>query len=565
MTKPSRLAEVAGEEIRRRAARSSLLAFTKYTMASFQACWYHEVICRYLDRFVAGDIKRLMIFMPPRHGKSELVSRRLPAFILGKDPDASIIACTHTATLASDLNRDIQRCMDSDEYARLFPATRLFGKNIRTVADGTWLRNSDQFEVVGRRGVYRSAGIGQAIAGKGFDYGILDDLHASRESAESEAGRRAVLDFWNSDFYTRRATDAAGIVLCLTRWHMDDLAGHLLKQARENPSLPQWTVLRFPALAEDVDRDPEEIRKPGEALWPEKFSAESLLETRDACGSRDWASLYQQRPTPAGGVVFKRDFFRHFDADTDTNGEVMLTLRDPANPENVRYYSAEECTWFQTIDTAMTVSKHSAYTAVLTFCLTPLSDLCVWSVWRKKLEVPDQFEALMDLRERSEIRIGGIEQGEPWPKPLAFQGVEERASGHGLIQQAAARGCPFRRLAADRDKVSRASTAAVWYQNGKIWHKRAASWLTIFEDEMLCFPAGAHADMADCLSHGAIVANGNEFQRRQLDRPLLCWPAPPGSELDVACRSASPRIEPESIDAIVQRINAEMEADEADD
>ena len=160
--------EAAAELLRRRQARNSILAFTTYTMPTFEVSWHHEVMSEYIDKFANKEIKRLMIFMPPRHTKSEFVSRRLPAYLLGRNPDESIIAASYGADLASRMNRDVQRIIDSEDYRRIFPDTRLFGKNIRTVASGSWLRNSDMFEVVEYSGYYRGSGIGGAITGMGM-------------------------------------------------------------------------------------------------------------------------------------------------------------------------------------------------------------------------------------------------------------------------------------------------------------------------------------------------------------------------------------------------------------
>ncbi len=250
-----------------------------------------------------------MLFTPSRHGKSETVSRRFPAYALGRDPDAQIIACSYNAGLAADMNRDVQRIIDSEEYQLLFPETRLFGKNIRTIASGSWLRNSDVFEIVGRQGKYIGAGVGCGIVGKGFRYGIIDDPIKSRREAESETYRKHIWDWYISDFYTRRENDDAGILLTVTRWHEDDLAGRLLKQARENPSLPQWTVIRFPAVCEEEDVHPDDPRQVGQALWPRLFDEKALADTRELVGPRDWASMYQQRPSPAEGSVFKKATF----------------------------------------------------------------------------------------------------------------------------------------------------------------------------------------------------------------------------------------------------------------
>jgi len=293
------------------AARSNLLDFTTYTKPDYEVNWHHRVVCSYLDEFVAGRIKRLMLFMPPQNGKSELVSRRFPAYILGRNPDAQVIACSYGSDLAQAMNRDVQRIMDDEPYQELFPGTKLFGANVRTVASKTWLRNSDIFEVVGHKGVYRCAGVGGPITGKGMNYGIIDDPVKNRQDANSTTIRQAVWEWYTSTFYTRRRPNA-GILLTVTRWHEDDLAGRLLALADSDPGADQWTVVEFPALGEWDDKHPkakEDPRGEGDALWPERYSLRDLAATRINVGTYDWNSLYQQRPTPPDGGMFKRQWF----------------------------------------------------------------------------------------------------------------------------------------------------------------------------------------------------------------------------------------------------------------
>ena len=156
-------------------AQNNLLDFTRYTFPKYQVNWHHRLLANKLDKVVTGEVKRLMIFMPPRYGKTELASRRFPAYILGKRPNSQIIATSYGATLAQDINRDVQRIIDSDLYQEVFPETKLYGKNVRTVSSGTYLRNSEIFEVVNHKGFYKSAGVGGGITGKGFNFGIIDD------------------------------------------------------------------------------------------------------------------------------------------------------------------------------------------------------------------------------------------------------------------------------------------------------------------------------------------------------------------------------------------------------
>ena len=294
-------------------ARSTLLDFTLYTKPDYEVNWHHRLIASHLDRFVAGEIKRLMIFLHPRSGKSEQVSRRLPAYIFGRNPDANIIAAAYSSDLAERMNRDVQRIMDGPEYHTLFPDTQLYGSNVRTTSQGTWLRNSDIFEIVGRRGVYRGAGVGGGIMGMGFHYGIIDDPYKDHEEANSPTVREARWEWFWSSFYTRQAKNA-GILLTMTRWHEDDLAGRLLKLAKSDPNAEQWVVLSIPAIAEEPGPDipprhPDDPRKPGEAMWPSHFPL-SFLSTMEASNNYQFNALYQQRPRAREGQTFKRPWFK---------------------------------------------------------------------------------------------------------------------------------------------------------------------------------------------------------------------------------------------------------------
>jgi len=233
--------------LRRNKARTNFLDFITYTKKNYQVNWHHELMCRKIDDLLEGKIKRLIISCPPRFGKSEVVSRRLPAYVLGKNPDASIIACSYSADLATKMNHDTQRIIDSPEYAELFPDTRLNSSNVRTLSQGTFLRNSDLFEIVGHSGVYRSCGIGGGITGMGFNsIGIIDDPIKNREEAESPTIRNKIWEWYTDTFYTRRENDA-GILVTQTRWHEDDMIGRLLESSK-NEDADQWEVISLPGF-----------------------------------------------------------------------------------------------------------------------------------------------------------------------------------------------------------------------------------------------------------------------------------------------------------------------------
>lgn len=206
------------------------------------------------------------------------------------------------------MNRDIQRIIDSDEYKQIFPRTQLFGKNIRSMADGSYLRNNDIFEIVGFNGKYRSAGVGSGITGQGFNIGIVDDPIKDMADAMSERVRESTWDWFRSTFMTRAAPDAAVVVMA-TRWHKDDLIGKIL----QSEDADQWVVLKLPAIATE-ERGPYDPREVGEALWPSRYPIEALQAIKRSLGTFVFSALYQQDPIPLEGRIFKREWItpEHF-------------------------------------------------------------------------------------------------------------------------------------------------------------------------------------------------------------------------------------------------------------
>lgn len=450
--------EAARELLNRRTARASLKDFTAYTKPDYDVNWHHTVLCCYLDRLIAGEIKRLMVFMPPRHGKSELVSRRLPAYILGRNPMAQIIACSYSADLASRMNRDVQRIIDSDPYRMLFPKTRLFGSNVRTTARGSYLRNSDIFEVVGHGGCYRSAGVGGGITGMGFNFGIIDDPIKNREEAESRTYRENLWDWYTSTFYTRQEKGSV-ILVTLTRWHGDDLAGRLISLAQEESADP-WTIIKFPAIKENDDKD--DPRAIGEPLWPAKYDLNALGDTRSVIGPRDWAALYQQDPQPEGGSVFQVAWFKREDA--PDHGQVQVV---------------------QAWDTAFKAGQENDYSVCVTLGQFA-NQVHVLNVWRGRVGFP---ELLSQMKRQAEM----------WSPNVIV--VEDKGSGTSALQELRSTNLPVVAVQAERDKVQRANLITGMCEAGRV-SVPATWWGDDLIDELIRFPAGAHDDQVDALVYG---------------------------------------------------------------
>ncbi len=233
--------------------------------------------------------------MPPRHGKSELASRRFPAWYLGRHPDHSVIAASYNSDLATDFGRNVRGIVSSEEYQSVFK-TKLAQDS---AAANRW--HTD------RGGAYVAAGVGTAVTGRGANILLIDDPVKDREEAESEIRRQRVWDWYTSTAYTRLAPGGA-IIIIQTRWHEDDLAGRAIESE-------PWEVLELPAINEQ-----------GEALWAERYDIKSLERIKNAIGPRDWSALYQQAPSPDEGLFFKSEWFKYYD-----------TI-----PENVHTYGASD-------------------------------------------------------------------------------------------------------------------------------------------------------------------------------------------------------------------------------
>lgn len=299
-------------EIECELAKRNLLYFTKYTNPNYSDTWFHTLYANKLNDFAAGKIKKLAVFIPPQHGKSEISTRRLPAFLLGKNPNIRIAIVSYNAPFARKFNREIQRIIDSDEYREVFPKTTLNGSNVSTVAGG-WLRNADECEIVGHRGSFKAVGVGGALTGMPVDVLIMDDLYKDAMSAWSSTVRGNIEDWYATVADTRLHNDSQQLIV-YTRWHHEDLAGKLLKREGYD-----WEVCVFPALkiGDPTESDP---REDGEPLWPEKHSRAKLLKSRD----RDphvFESLYQQNPKPRQGLMYSS--FKTYTQNECPQGQIL--------------------------------------------------------------------------------------------------------------------------------------------------------------------------------------------------------------------------------------------------
>lgn len=436
-------------------------------MPTFQQGWFNRIIAAELQQFyfdvMAGKQPRLIIQAPPRSGKSELFSRRFPAWAFGQNPNLQMIAASYSADLSSRMNRDVQRIIDSEEYAGVFPETSFSSNTSASINSQKNIRNSEIFEIAGYTGSYRSAGVGGGITGMGADIAIIDDPVKDAKEANSQTYRDSVWDWYTSTFYTR-LSPKSGILLGMTRWHEDDLAGRLLADMKNGGD--QWRVVSFPAIAEED----EQYRKEGDALHPERYDLTHLTKIKKAVGTQTWNALYQQRPSSKGGDVIKRAWFKRYS---------MLPLMR-------RVIIAG--------DTAQKVKQHNDFSVFIVAGIGMDGGLYIIDLIRGKWEAPELERKLEDI----------------WNKYRASHKaqsvyIEDKSSGTGLIQSIQRkRNIPIKGVQVDADKYTRVLGIQGFIESGYVFLPDGAEWVEDFLSECEKFTATdshKHDDMVDAFVH----------------------------------------------------------------
>lgn len=443
-----RLLQLSQEQLKRLEAENNLLAFAKYIKRDYKPGAHHLAIVEALHRVELGEVSRLMIFLPPRHGKSELVSRKFPAWYIGRNSDRQIISASYNSDLATEFGRDVRNTIADPLYQNIFKVTLAADSK----AADRWLTNNG--------GSYLAAGVGSGITGRGAHLGIIDDPFKDRKEAESKTIREAVWNWYTSTFYTRLMPGAA-IILCQTRWHEDDLAGRLLKEQTRGGE--QWEIINLPALAEGGDLLG---RSEGEALWPAWYPKETLLQIQNTIGTYDWLSLYQQRPTSEKGNIFKRSWWRYY-------------------RELPQQFDLKIQSW----DTAFKDREENDY--------------CVCQTWgalsKRQGELFPGFYLVNVAKKRMTYpemkRAAVMEYSKHLPELVL---VEDKASGQSLIQDLQEETTiPLLPVAVDRDKIARAHAVTSLIEGGRVYLPEWAQWLDDYLGEMSSFPKGEFDDGVD--------------------------------------------------------------------
>lgn len=432
-------------------AYARLISYAAYQWPGYRDAAHHRLIARKLEAVERGDIKRLMISMPPRHGKSMLASEFFPAWYLGRNPDHYVVTATYAQDLADDFGRKVKNQIDDDAFRAIFPGVSLSGDS----------KSAKRFNVEGQaggyehhlsqRGAYYAVGVGGPLTGRGAHLLLIDDPVKNREDAESEVIRKKTKEWYTSTAYTR-LMPGGRIVIIQTRWHEDDLTGWLLEEhAHEG-----WDVLTLPAIDDE-----------GNALWPEQYPVPELEKIRQAVGPRDWSALYQQRPSPETGDYFKREWVKTVDT-LPPRGEMLI-------------YGAS--------DYAVT-SDGGDFTVHVIVGIDSDGRMYLLDLWRAQASSDVWVEAFCDLvlkwkpvgwaEETGQIKSG--------VGPFLVKRMLERQA-YVAREQFATRG----------DKAVRAQSIRGRMAMNRLYIKKDAPFLADLISELMSFPVGVHDDQADAL------------------------------------------------------------------
>lgn len=429
-------------------SRESFLDFAENVWPAFMEGPHHRIMGEKFERVASGDLKRVIINIAPRHGKSELTSWLLPAWMLGRNPARKIIAATHTAEFSVRFGRKVRNLIASNEYKKIFPDVSL---KADSKAAGRW-------DVSGG-GEYFAVGVGGAMTGRGADLLIIDDPHSE------SAGINPTIEYfdgvyeWYSSGPRQRLQPKGSIIIVMTRWHESDLTGQILTAANERRGSDKWEVIELPALYDS-----------GEPLWPDFWSKEELEALKAELPLGKWLAQYQQTPTAEEGALIKREYWKPWER---------------VNPPQCNYI-------IQSVDTAHTKNARSDYSAITTWGVfdhpnekgKTVPNIILLDSVNEKLEFPELKRRSYDLYRAYE--------------PDSFL-VEAKAAGLPLIQELRSIGIPVTDYTPSRgqDKLSRVNAVSDIFASGLVWHPKT-TWSEQVIEQCAGFPNASHDDLVDC-------------------------------------------------------------------
>lgn len=449
--------EAAVELLARRKARVNIHEYIRYSWQAYKPSVFSETVCAALDKFVedvqAGKRPILILQAPPQHGKSEIVSRKLPAYLLGLFPNWRVGAVSYNDELVSSMAQDVRRNLASPEHHNLFPAP-----NEKRKFD---VNRISEFTAPGGTGGYIGVGVGSGLTGRPLDIGIIDDPVKNEKEALSTVTKEGQWN-WYQSVFTTRLSEKSGQIIMATAWAEDDLVGRVGEHFRGDPRL---THLRFPAinLRDEVGYN---IDLPEGPLVPELHSLEKLYETKGVLSDYWWSAMYQQSPKALGGNVFKESTVQYY-----------LPKQLPKKFDKV--IASWDCTFKDTDGTDFVVGQ-------------------VWGKHGANSYLLDQVRARMSFTVTcQEIVI----QKKKWPQIREFL-IEDKANGPAVIDTLKGKVPGIIPIEPDGSKQARAMAITVYWEALNIFipHETVAAWVRGFVSELTSFPAAAHDDQVDSMS-----------------------------------------------------------------
>ena len=442
--------------------QKDFLKFVKHAWPSFIAGNHHKIFAEKLERVARGELKRLIVNMPPRHTKSEFASYLFPAWVMGQQPETKIIQATHTAELAVGFGRKVKNLLDSEIYRDVFPDMEL-ARDAK--ASGRWSTNEG--------GEYYAVGVGGALAGRGANLCIIDDP-VSEKDALSPTALDNIYE-WYTSGPRQRLQPGGSIIIVMTRWSIRDLTAKVLQKQAEGGA-DQWEVVEFPAIFPDTDN----------VLWPEFWSRDELDGVKASIPVAKWNAQYLQNPTAEEGAIIKREWWNVWDHD---------------DPPVVDYV-------IQSYDTAFTKSERADYSAITT-----------WGVF-----YPDEGDEaaiiLLDAEkgrwEFPELKDAAMRLYEEFDPDMVL--IEQKASGTPLTQDLRKMGIPVSGFTPGRgaDKFSRMNACSPVFESGMVWCPETR-WAEEVIEECASFPNGEHDDLADSMTQAILRFRQGGFIRTRSD------------------------------------------------
>lgn len=437
------------DEKSRAKARDKFLFFSKRMWNGLLVGYHHRKMAEKFEQIVGGSNKRIIINMPPRHGKSLLSSFLLPAWYLGRNPSKKVIQTSHTAELAVDFGRKVRNLIGENNFQSVFPGVSL---SADSKAAGRWSTNQG--------GEYFAIGVGGAMAGKGADLLIIDDPHSEQEA---KTGNPEIFDSayeWYQTGPRQRLQPGASIVVVMTRWSKRDLTGRLIENASKNEGGDKWEVIELPMELPS-----------GNPLWPEFWTKEDIAKLKGTLDTRYWQSQFQQNPTSEEGALIKREWWQEWEADRPPPVSYIILSLDTAHEKNNR-------------------ADYSAFTVWGVFQSIVQSDGP-----RKGKETPALIllDAFKDRWEFPELKQMAMEAYKTW-KPDTFI-VEKKAAGTPLFQEFRRMGIPVAEYTPSKgqDKIARVNSVSDIFRSGMVWAP-LTRWAEEVKDEVAGFPGGAAND-----------------------------------------------------------------------